>query len=193
MATRWGRRPMTTAVLATLLAVALAGCGRSGGPERDPGTTGTPTTRLAASTSAPADPAKAVLAAYLRFWQLWLEDNDPPNPDDPRLAVVETGDQLTGTRSAIRNNLRNGLVIKLPAHSVSRDDATVELTAPDMAVVTDCSIDDSMEVVVKTGQVINGTVQTILIKSDMALVGGAWKVSYSRFVHTWEGQVACAG
>jgi hypothetical protein len=178
-------------VLVALLALASA-CGAPDPTRQTSPTTGSTDTRPSPATTQPSDPTKAVLAAYQRVWQLWLQDNNPPNPDDPRLAEVEADGQLTGARMSIERNKDLGHALRLPPHSVYRHVATVafDLTKRS-ARVTDCALDDGVVVQVSTGAVINGDVQTQLIVSTMDLIDGYWKVTSSKFVKTWPGETSC--
>jgi hypothetical protein len=182
-------RPTIILPIVVALAVTATACaGRAHdrtAPDPTTGTTSAPTTRA-------PDPTAAVLAAYQEFWRVWLEANDPPNPNDPNLEKVDTGAQLTHDRAAITRHLTSGEVIRLPAKSkyVHRAAATL-LRRAENAVVLDCAIDDAIVSVAETGRVVDASVQTQLISADMVLEGGRWKVVDTRFVHVWPGVVPC--
>jgi hypothetical protein len=178
------RRPI---VVLTVAALASACAGHTS-PEAGPPTT---STARATTTTAP-DPKAAVLAAYQRFWDVWLAANNPPNPNDPRLAEVDAGAQLAGARQSIRRHqdLHQRVVLPKPTRYVHN--AAVTLLNPGAtATVIDCAIDDSM-LVSSSGRVLDASVQTQLIDADMVREGGRWKVSYTRFVKKWAGVGSCA-
>jgi hypothetical protein len=144
------------------------------------------------STTRPADPTSAVLAAYQQFWRVWLEANDPPNPNDPNLQKVDTGAQLAGAKATISEHLRRGQVVRLPAHSRYRHTATATLAGGTTeASVIDCAIDDSQLLDGTTGRILDGTTETQLIYADMQLLAGRWKVSGIRFMKKWQGVRRC--
>jgi hypothetical protein len=181
------RRPI---VVLTVAAFASACAGHSTPQARADSTPTKPTSTTATTTP---DPKAAVLVAYQRFWQVWLAANNPPNPNDPRLAEVDTGAQLAGARASIRNHQLRGEIIRLPHPSRYRHRATVSLLGSRQgAAVIDCALDDAVVLVPATGRVVDARVETQLISADMVLLAGRWKVSALRFVKTWPGATTCA-
>jgi hypothetical protein len=171
--------------------VVLTACGGAGDEKHAAGGPASVTTAPTGTTAA-TDPTKAVLAAYQRDWQLWLEDNDPPNPNDPRLAQVEVNPQLSETRQAMRTYQEKGIVVRLPKHSLSSHRPVVSFSAEGQAAtVVDCSVDDSVQLVRATGAVVDGVTQTLLIRSQMARLNGIWKVAASTTLQTWIGATRC--
>ncbi len=130
------RRPI---VVLTVAALASACAGHS-----TPQAHGSATSISATSTTAP-DPKTAVLAAYQRFWQVWLAANNPPNPNDPRLAEVDTGAQLVGC--AVRSCGAPGSKARsfeAPASRVATDISDWQLLGQQRPPsIIDCAIDDA--------------------------------------------------
>jgi hypothetical protein len=185
------RATRRSVVVLTITALAAAVASACAEPTRS---STAPATRPAPATSRPAppDPTRSVLAAYQEFWRVWLEANDPPDPNDPDLAKVDTGPQLAGARATIARHRARGEVVRLPPHSAYAHHARVALFASGTrATVIDCAIDDSMLVVAATRQVLDDSIQTQLIDADLVLEAGRWKVASTRFVKTWTGGTRC--
>jgi hypothetical protein len=176
-------------VVLTVAAFASACAGHSTPQARADSTPTKPTSTTATTTP---DPKAAVLVAYQRFWQVWLAANNPPNPNDPRLAEVDTGAQLAGARASIRIHQLRGEKVVLPHPSRYAHPATVTVLGHGTAAsVFDCSVDDSQLVLSATGRVIDASVQTQLIDADMVIQQGRWKVAATRFERTWPGVTKC--
>jgi len=184
---RWRamRRPI---VVLTVVAAASACAGHTS-PTAAHATVGPATSVTAPPTT--ADPKSEVLAAYQRFWQVWLEANDPPNPNDPRLAEVATGGELQTIRLSIGNAAFNGTYTRLPPHSrYSHRPSVVTLSRRD-ALVMDCEIDDSRIIERSTGRVLNDDVVTEQLRSTAHLDGGVWRVSTVHQTRQWSGVRTC--
>jgi hypothetical protein len=163
-------RLAVTLVAATV--VLLAGCGSSDRSARPPSTASS--LAIAPTTTTKPDPTQAVLAAYQRYWQLWIEDNQPPNPDDPRLAEVETGAALASDREVIHQHAVAGEEFRTPAHSRSHHAAKATVVPEaGRATVIDCAIDDGVVVIASSGAIVNDAVETELWMADLVFVGGA--------------------
>ena len=169
---RWRamRRPI---VVLTVVAAASACAGHTS-PTAAHATVGPATSVTAPPTT--ADPKSEVLAAYQRFWQVWLEANDPPNPNDPRLAEVATGGELAMMRQSIQVKLDRGLFSRKPRHSVYRHDTKIRSLTKSDAVVSDCAVDDLEVVRQSDGAVVNAEVATETIVGYLVLQRDAWSV-----------------
>jgi len=185
---RWLIISMTAVLASASVASACTDTTRSG---RAPGTTThAPATSGTASTA--SDDRAAVLAAYQRFWQVWLRANDPPNPSDPAIAEVETGAQLAGTLLAIERDRDRGERIRLPAKSQYHHTASATIDRSGMqAMVSDCAVDDSIVIQSSTGRVVDNSIETQRITATMIRIGRWWKVSSSQIVRSWPGISAC--
>ena len=60
-----------------------------------------------------------MLAAYQEFWQVWLQANNPPNPDYPDLPKVATGPELTTGSGRIAKKVAEGTYTRLPDGSIA--------------------------------------------------------------------------
>jgi hypothetical protein len=153
-------------------------------------TVGSATSITAASTTT-EDPKAAVLAAYQRFWQVWQEVNDPPNPNDPRLAEVDTGAQLVRDRAQISGNLTAGVAFKKASPSRANHRTVVITATPARVVVEDCSLDDGVVVNRASGAVVNADVVTYLWRVTLVSRGGLWKVEDNTRLGKWRGSNDC--
>jgi hypothetical protein len=193
-----GHLRMITALIILTATASLASACAGGddsratrGPARTTKPSAAPTTL---ATTGGSDPATAALAAYQRFWKVWVAANDPPNPDDPEIADVETGHQLTGTIQAIQDKRALGEVVRLPPHSRYRHNATVQIASNGtVAAVSDCAVDDSILSNAATGQIIDNQIETQMIAATMTLTPQGWKVLDTRYLKTWPGVVSCSG
>ncbi len=139
----------------------------------------------------PPDPTRAVLAAYQEFWRVWLEANDPPDPNDPDLARVSTGGQLALSRREIERNRSSDVVFRLASPSrADHKPVMLEMTAS-TATIRDCSLDDGVVVDRTTGKVLNADVVTYLWKVTLIRQGGRWKVEDNTRVGKWQGESDC--
>ena len=171
-----------------VLAVVPACAGHHGSAA--PATSATTTSTAAPTTSRP-DPTAAVLAAYQRFWQVWLEANDPPDPNDPALAEVASGPQLALEKAQIARNLQGGVafVPARPSHAQHRP-SVVDLSAH-RATVVDCALDDGVVVARATNTVLNADVVTYLWRATLTNKGGRWKVTDNTREGKWSGASDC--
>src|SRR5262249_28771014 len=121
-------------------------------------------------------PQQAVVAAYQEFWRVWLEANNPPNPDYPKLTEVDTGAQLTLARTAIEKHRNQGVVYRSasPSHA-DHQLLSLVVTGP-AATLPDCSVDDTVVLDRSSGRVVNDDVVTHLWRVSLVLEGGQWKV-----------------
>jgi hypothetical protein len=187
---RHPRRAMRRSIVVLTIAALASACAGHSSPQAGPDTTATGSATPATSTTAP-DPKAAVLAAYQRFWQVWLAANNPPNPNDPRLAEVATGSELRTVQLSIGNKVINGTYTRLPPHARYRHEPTVISTRESRVVIRDCQIDDSQIVVRATGRIVNGDVVTELLTSTVVRFSGRWRVESVRETREWRGVHSC--
>jgi hypothetical protein len=180
------RRPI---VVLTVTATAFACAGHPSTRASDP--TLAPATSVTSAPTTTQDPKAAVLAAYQRFWQVWLEANNPPNPTDPRLAEVDTGAQLERDRAEISRNRAAGITFKKATPSRADHRAFVLRLAGASALLEDCSLDDGVVVSRSSGSVINADVITYLWRVTIVKKGGLWKVADNTRLGKWRGANNC--
>ncbi len=184
------RRWMAFGVPAVAL-MAMAGCGGGGGEAAEPTPT-EPTTTEAAPTTTVVSEEDAVLAAYQGYWDTWLAATNPPDPDHPDLAKFAAGVQLDRDRAAIANYRQLSQVVRLPQNPAWSHQAAVLSLDGDAAVITDCSVDDSVVLDRPTGRVLNDAVSTYVFRASLNREGGTWKVTVVDATSRWEGVAGCA-
>ena len=157
--------------MATLLAVAVAGCGHSAkhaASHTDP----LPTTVIATTTTSPE--RAAAVAAWRHYWDVYVAVGSEMKLPDPRLAEVATGEEL--------RHLGGGFLAFSSAGQVLR--GTIDL-APEVvslasseAVLRDCYFSHILRYDKATGQP-KGAAPTrrTLVSVTIQLDGGAWKVA----------------
>jgi hypothetical protein len=178
---------LPTAAALTIAATACAGHTHSSATT----TTRRPSGTSVVSTTRPADPTSAVLAAYQQFWRVWLEANDPPNPNDPNLEKVAADGELETIRSAIADKVIHGTLTTLPNGSRYHHQAIVTALVGPQATVRDCHIDDSQIVRAADKQVVNGDVVTELLTSHLERSQSQWRVVSVREEREWKGVRRC--
>ena len=191
------RARMLVAVAAVAGVVALAGCGGGGSDAEARGEASTstvaPTTTEAPTTTTtepPSDEA-AVLAAYEGYWDAIAVANDPPNPDEPRLGMVMTGELLQSVRDKTQQNADLGYVLRRPRPSqFSISDVRISVAGED-ATLAACVVDDGQVVQQKTGLVLNDRVTSGHVDVGLRREAGSWKVVNHVYLDKREGASAC--
>lgn len=144
-------------------------------------------------TSTTADPAVEIVARYKQFWEVRFEVNRiPVNPADPRLAQFATGKQLDNVVTETRQRLNQGLAVRRPEPSASKNRVKVVQVAGDTASLQDCATNDGIVYRVATGQVLDDGVVTRSVEATMRRVDGVWRLADSRVVQEWKGVAGCA-
>lgn len=145
------------------------------------------------TTSTTADPAVEIVARYKQFWEVRFEVNHTPvNPADPRLAQFATGKQLDNVVMETRQRLDQGLALRRPEPSVSKNRVKVVQVAGDTASLQDCSTNDGIVYRVATGQVLDDGVVTRSVEATMRRVDGVWRLADTRVLQEWKGVAGCA-
>jgi len=196
-----GRTPglsaLSAVVLTLVVALATPACGSS---RPDQASVPVDTTPAAASTGATSPDAAtsdheaikvAARDAYVEFWNVWIEANNPPNPSYSRLSDFYTGPQLEGARIGIENNRVKGLIVvddRERPEDHSLDFKQVELAK---VVFDDCSVDNGKTVNASTSEIIDGDTVTYLRRVSMRLEDGKWKVESAEKVKMWPGTSDC--
>jgi len=157
-----GWRRAAPALVSAVLIVLLPACSDSGEDAGAPApTTGvsaagstTPTTSPTVTTT--IDPAADIAARYRQFWEVRYEANrNPVNPTDPRFAQLATGKQLDNVVTETRQRRDQGLAIRRPDPTISRNRVKVLEVSNDTARLQDCSTNDGIVYRVATGQVLD--------------------------------------
>ena len=159
--------------VAVLVPGVLVGCSSDGSPADRAGST-TTTSAAPASTTTTVDPPTAAVARYRAFWQAYLAAADPMNPEDPRLAELATGDELSTVRNSFLASKAVGNVIRgtvdLAPKVVSAETGNV--------VLSDCYGDETGVYSASTGaRQDKDDPRRHLVTVTMVFVDGVWKVS----------------
>jgi len=147
----------------------------------------------ASPTTTTVDQATEIVARYKQFWDVRFEVNrSPVNPADPRLAQLATGKQLDNVVTETRQRLDQGLAIRRPEPSASKNRVKVVEVASDSARLQDCATNDGIVYRVATGQVLDDGVVTRSVEATMRRVDGTWRLADTRVVQEWKGVAGCA-
>jgi hypothetical protein len=156
-------------VLATVLAVALSGCGRDSKPSA-----ATTTSTTAAPTPTTSNENAAVLAGWRNYWDVYVAVGADIHMPDQRLASVATGDEL--------KQLGGSFLAAQSANQVLK--GTVELApvvtsrAASQATVRDCYLSHIVVADRATGKPIGAERnERTLVTATMVLDGTTWKVA----------------
>lgn len=180
------KRPLVRAAALVLLVGLLLGlvvgpaaCGNDDDSSDDP-----PPTTTSATTESEVE------SAYLAYWEMGARLLEAPDPDDPEIPERASGEALAdlvaGLEALKSANLRSELGSQY-AHNV----IGVEVENDGRAVVDDCAVDDSRLVDAATGEVVEQSVVTELIRVTMLRDGDRWRADSSVQVDAWEGAVEC--
>ncbi|MGZ4703453.1 MAG: hypothetical protein ACXWCM_01180 [Acidimicrobiales bacterium] len=130
-------------------------------------------------------------AAYVEFWNIWLEANNPPDPGNSRLSDRYTGRQLAGAKAGIQEHLDRGLIVRDAPDTLADHQLEFLDVEADRVIFSDCTVDDGQLVEASTGAIVDGSVLTILRRVSMVKEGGAWKVESADKTKTWVGATTC--
>lgn len=162
-------------------------------PTSTASTTITPPSSTNLTTSTTVDPAGEVVARYKQFWEVRFEvSRNPVNPNDPRLAQFATGKQLDNVVTETRQRLDQGLAVRRPEPSASKNRVKVIEIASDTARLQDCATNDGIVYRVATGQVLDDGVVTRNVEATMRRVEGVWRLADTRVLQEWKGVSGCA-
>jgi hypothetical protein len=140
-------------------------------------------------TKPPKDDKAEVKAAYLAYWDMLERLSEAPNPDDPEIATLATGQARTDLVEGLSRLKQAGQRLSTgdrTSHTVS--DITIRKGKP--AQLRDCDVDDS-SLLDRNGEVLDQAITTTLW--DVRLVGhdGDWSVAEFRRVKAWKGEEDC--
>lgn len=168
---RWPGRLVAGAALA-IVPLVLAACGTGGrGSDRpNPSPTGSVQPSASASSSAAAD----VIAAWNRYWQIYVAVGSEMRLPDARLAEVATGDELHALNTGFLAFRSQGQLIRgsveLAPKVVAVDEAR--------ATLSDCYASHVLRYSKATGQPLGREPsERSLVTVSMVLEGGSWKVA----------------
>ena len=194
-----GQRNLGRVPALLALVLLLAGCrgdsgsGTAAAPSSTLSTAVTSSSSTNPTTSTTADPAVEIVSRYKQFWEVRFEVNRTPvNPADPRLAQFATGKQLDNVVTETRQRLNQGLAVRRPEPSASKNRVKVVQVVGDTASLQDCATNDGIVYRVATGQVLDDGVVTRSVEATMRRVDGVWRLADSRVIQEWKGVAGCA-
>lgn len=180
------RRPLVQAaalvlVVGLLLGIVVgpAACGNDDDSSDDPPPT----------TTTP-DPESEVESAYLAYWEMGSRLLEAPDPDDPEIPERASGEALADLVAGL-DALRSANLHSELGPQYSHDVIDIKVESEGRAVVDDCAVDDSRLVDAATGEVVEQSVVTELLRVTMHLQGERWRADSSTRVDAWEGAVEC--
>ena len=166
-----------------------------------PATTPAPeptTAPVAEPTAAPNgdDPVTSTdVAARVRaYFEAPEATNAGPEPDprDPRLEAVASGEALRAVRAETRRRAEAGQAIRPGQQGLAEIRVAIAQGGPESATVSVCSIDDGVIYVVESGEVIDDSVVTHNYLIDLVPADGVWTVDRITRLQQWEGVAGCA-
>jgi hypothetical protein len=185
------------AVIGAIVMLALAtACGASASEH-----TSLPVDTAVAPSSTSPDPTSpttdheaiklAARDAYVEFWNVWTEANNPPDPSYRRLSDFYTGVQLEGARMGIERNRSQGLLVVDDIDRPENHSIVFMQVEPAKVVFDDCSVDNGRTVSATTGRTVDDKVMTYLRRVQMTFEDDRWKVESAKEVNTWPGATDC--
>jgi hypothetical protein len=181
-----GRSRSVGAILVACVVVLGTAC--AGDDASDPQATDTPD--AASDDAEPLGPEAEVEAAYLAHWEMLDRLSEVPDPDDPEIAELTTGQARIEVVQGLTALLEREHVARLGpayAHSV----ISIDL-ADDSAVVRDCVVDDSAIVHEATGEKVRGGERVVeLLEVTLVFEEERWKVSVVDRIPTEGGVESC--
>lgn len=199
------RRARGAVILLVAFALALIGCSDDGEDAAPESTTTTARRSTVESSSTTAPPGSTgtsqptgsveerIAARYVAFWEARLAANqNPPNPDDPRLAEYASGDQLQNVVSETRSRRDDGLALRAPDPSATSHNVNVISVEGESAELQDCFVNDGVLYNATTGEIVDDAVVTRSVSAVMVLEGGVWKLARATVIQEWEGVAGCA-
>jgi hypothetical protein len=186
-------RRVLIAALAGVVVVSGVGCG--GDDDEEGGSTGQRATSTTAgpTTTTTADPRVEVEAAYLAYWDAYLEaSSEPVTPDLPGLQVLMTGDHKRTVTRNLRDLQGNARAVREREDSRYRNVLeSLELADGATARLTACSYDDLITYDVVTGEPVDDSAATKWLEGQMVREGDRWKVAQLQIVRRENGDDQC--
>jgi hypothetical protein len=170
--------------------LATGACGGDDGDEESTDTT------AASSPSAPTTTTKnlsaEVEAAYLAYWDAYLEaSSEPVNPGLPDLQALMTGDHQRVVTRNLRNMQANALAVRERENSRYRNVLETVEFADEAAKFTACSYDDLVTYDVATEEPVDDSVATKWLEGRMLLEDDRWKVAQLKIASRETGSDQC--
>lgn len=191
-------KPIAEGTTSTTAAQTTSSTDGQAGTSTTTTTTGAPATTEAnggtsTTTVKPSGTEQLIISRYEAFWDARAAANAaPPDPDDPALRELATGQQLVTVIAETKDRRDQGLAIRAAKPSVSAMRVRVRSIRGDVAVLQECSVDDGIVYRQTTGEVLNADVVTRSAEATMRQVDGVWRVENTRVLQQWKGVAGCA-
>ena len=210
VANRVARRAMVALVLGLAL---LAGCGGSGGSDEPSPAAGPATSTTADTTSTTQAPSTAsstslppatvpttaapdseaeVKAAYLEIMDEFYRRLEHPDPTDPTVSQNHTGPSLEQVKDRLADLVRDGAADVFTSRGVPRPQVVGIEVQGDEAMVRNCIVDDVIVRRIKTGEILNNRVDSVLIESALVRMGSRWQLKDQVAVRSWPDANGCS-
>ena len=147
-------------------------------------------------TEAPDDqPIETLIAERIRaFFDAREAANAGPSPDptDPTLAEVASGEALESAIAETQRRLDDGRAIRPGEQALAETRVGTVQVEGATAQAAVCSIDDGVIYEVATGEVVNDDVVTHNYLVDLEQADDVWRVARVVRLQQWEGVAGCA-
>ncbi len=191
-------KPIAEGTTSTTAAQTTSSTDGQAGTSTTTTTTGVPPTTEAnggtsTTTVKPSGTEQLIISRYKAFWDARAAANAaPPNPDDPALRELATGQQLVTVIAETKDRRDQGLAIRAAKPSVAERRVTVVKLGADTAELNDCSVNDGVVYRIADGQVVDAAVVTRNVRATMRKVDGVWRLETASVFQTWKGVAGCA-
>jgi hypothetical protein len=169
-------RRVWTAALVGAVVVALGACGGDD-DEESTGTTAASTT--SAPSTSTTNPRGEVEAAYLAYWDAYLEAvTEPVKPELPELQQLVTGAQKTIVTRNLRQLQARGEAVRQSDPSHYRHIVRAVDRSNGGASIEACVYDDLITYDVATGTEVDSSVAWKRVHAQLVHYGDRWLISY---------------
>ena len=184
------------ALLAAGVLLAATGCGHDSPRKVAEPTTvavrSTSTVEPSTSTTTPPTQEHQVKAAYLAAMAALFRSGQIPDPDNPSLAKTQVGPSLQKARQLLSSFKAAGIRLEFvdaepPTPAVGR----VHLTSRTSATANVCLVDNSRQVRVSDGRVMNDAVVSRSTLAELTMIDGVWLLRAQRMVQSWTDGKGC--
>jgi hypothetical protein len=167
------------AALAGVVVLVSAACGGDNDEESTDRSAATTTSAPVTTTTTTLDPSAEVEAAYLDYWDAYLEaSSEPVNPDLPELQALMTGDHQRAVTHNLEDLQGRNLAVREREDSRYRNVIeSLEFANDATATFTACSYDDLVTYDVVTGESVDDSADTKRLEGQMVYEGDHWKVA----------------
>jgi hypothetical protein len=186
-------RRVWIAALAGVVVVGGVACG--GGDDEEATEPTASSTTAAPTTTLATNPSAEVEAAYLAYWDAYLEaSSEPVTPDLPGLQALMTGVHKRTVTRNLQNLQGNARAVRERENSRHRNVLeTLEFADGATARLTACSYDDLITYDVVTGEPVDDSAATKWLEGQMVREGDRWKVAQLQIVRRENGNDQCPG